>query len=62
MFLYRAASKYHQKNNHDNLNQEAINLMKENNIYYDKIVCHAPYIINLANNLDINKYEFSIRF
>ncbi|NLL01949.1 MAG: deoxyribonuclease IV [Mollicutes bacterium] len=46
----------------DNLNQEAINLMKENNIYYDKIVCHAPYIINLANNLDINKYEFSIRF
>ena len=29
----------------DNLNQEAINLMKENNIYYDKIVCHAPILL-----------------
>ena len=35
-------------------------LMKENNIDIQKVVVHAPYIINLANDND--KYEFAIRF
>lgn len=48
------------------LNQEltnkAINLMKENNIDYSKVIVHAPYIINLANNKDEDKFNFSVNF
>ena len=46
----------------DNLTYKAYELMKENNIALDKVVCHAPYIINLANDLDSSKYDFSINF
>lgn len=46
----------------DELTYLALNLMKENNIYLDKVVCHAPYIVNLANDLDPEKYDFSIKF
>ena len=38
------------------------NLMKENNIDINKVICHAPYIVNLANNIDERKYDFSISF
>jgi len=41
---------------------EAYNLMKENGIKLENAVCHAPYIINLANNKEIDKYKFSIDF
>lgn len=41
---------------------EAINLMKENNISIDNIICHAPYIINLANKEKMTSWEFSISF
>ncbi len=40
---------------------DAKKLMQENNINLENIICHAPYIINLANN-DSNKYDFSINF
>lgn len=40
----------------------AMNLMKENNILLDKVVAHAPYIVNLANDIDPEKYNFSIKF
>lgn len=43
----------------DEKTQEAINLMKENNISYEHLVVHAPYIINLANP---NNMDFGIRF
>lgn len=46
----------------ENLTVEAYKLMKENNILSDKIICHAPYIINLANNTFPIKYEFSMKF
>ena len=46
----------------DELTFLALNLMKENNIYLDKVICHAPYIVNLANDLDPEKYDFSIKF
>ena len=29
---------------------KSIDLMKENGIDINKVICHAPYIINLANN------------
>ena len=41
---------------------EAHKLMEENNIDIKNVICHAPYIINLANNIDINKWQFSINF
>ena len=46
----------------DNITLEALRVMKENNIDYSKVVVHAPYIINLANNKEDDKYDFSIRF
>ena len=41
---------------------EAKKLMIDNNIDINNVVCHAPYIINLANNLDESKYNFSKEF
>ena len=46
----------------ENLILEAKKLMKENNIDINKVICHAPYIINLANNGEEAKYNFSIAF
>ena len=49
-----------------NINEELIikakELMKENDIDLDKVIVHAPYIINLANNKEEDKYNFSINF
>ena len=42
--------------------KKALKLMQENNIDINSVICHAPYIINLANNKDLSKYEFSINF
>lgn len=46
----------------DNLTNEALKIMKENNIDIKNVVVHAPYIINLANNEIKEKYDFSINF
>ncbi len=41
---------------------EAFKLMVENNINPKNVIVHAPYIVNLANKSDINKYNFYIEF
>lgn len=41
---------------------EARDLMIENNINIDNVICHAPYIINLANKEKIESWNFSISF
>ena len=46
----------------DELTNEALKIMKENNIDIKNVVVHAPYIINLANNEIKEKYDFSINF
>ena len=46
----------------DGLTLEAMNIMKENNIELDKVVVHAPYIVNLGNNTDPDKWQFSQDF
>ncbi len=46
----------------DGLTLEAYNLMKENGIKLEDVIVHAPYIVNLANKTDIDKYSFSKRF
>ena len=35
-----------------NLVKEALSLMQEHNIDVNNVICHAPYIVNLANDLD----------
>lgn len=42
--------------------QEAWQYMKEHHIEIQDVVCHAPYIINLANKKDLQKWQFSIQF
>ena len=46
----------------NNITKQALEVMKENNIELSNIIVHAPYIINLANNKEDDKYNFSIRF
>jgi deoxyribonuclease-4 len=45
----------------DELTKKAYEKMKDNNILLDKVVVHAPYIINLANP-DPEKHNFAISF
>jgi len=45
----------------ENLSKKAYEKMKENNILLDKIIVHAPYIVNLANP-DTDKHEFAVNF
>ena len=39
--------------------KKAKELMDENNININNIICHAPYIVNLANKTDMDKWNFS---
>lgn len=43
----------------DKLTEEAYKLMQENNIKLEKVIVHAPYIVNLANNTN---FDFSVSF
>ena len=36
--------------------------MKERGLLFDKVIVHAPYIINLANRSNEDKYKFAINF
>ena len=46
----------------EKLTNEALEIMKENGIDIKNVVVHAPYIINLANNENKEKYSFSTSF
>ena len=43
----------------DGLTLQALTLMKEKNIDLEKVIVHAPYIINLCNE---EKFDFSVNF
>lgn len=62
MFYTGAPQNTIRKEINDELFNEAKKLASENNFSFDNIVCHAPYIINLANKKDASKFEFSINF
>ena len=62
MFYTGAPQNTIRKALNDELTLEALKLMKENNILLENVICHAPYIINLANKKDLSKWEFSINF
>lgn len=44
------------------ITSKAQKLMEENGIDIKNVVVHAPFIINLANNIDERKYNFYISF
>ncbi len=46
----------------DKLTMEALDIMKDKGIDYSKVIVHAPYIINLANDKEEDKFNFSVRF
>lgn len=62
MFYTGAPQNTVRKALNDELTLEALKLMQSNGISIDKVICHAPYIINLANKKDLSKWEFSINF
>ena len=43
----------------DELTYKAYELMKENNMALEKVIIHAPYIVNLGN---VEKFDFSVEF
>ena len=62
MFYTGAPQNTLRKEINEELTKEAHALMKENNIARKNVICHAPYIINLANKKDPEKWQFSINF
>ncbi len=46
----------------DGFTIEALNIMKKEKIDYSKVIVHAPYIINLANDKDPDKFIFAVNF
>ena len=62
MFYTGAPTNTIRKDIDEGLTLKAHEVMKENNINIDNVICHAPYIVNLANKSDLDKYNFSINF
>jgi len=46
----------------EELTSKAKEFMESHDIDFSKVIVHAPYIINLANRTDEEKFDFSIRF
>ncbi len=46
----------------DELTSQAVLTWKENGFDYSKVIVHAPYIINLASDKDLDKFMFSVHF
>ena len=62
MFYTGAPTNTVRKDIDNKYTEEAINLMQANNIDIKNVVCHAPYIVNLGNASDPDKYNFSKDF
>ena len=61
MFYTGAPQNTQRSEINSDLTKEAHNLMKENNIDINNIICHAPYIVNPSSN-DPEKRDFAINF
>lgn len=62
MFYTGAPQNTIRKEIDDNKIQEALKYMQENNIDINNVICHAPYIINLANRENEVSWNFSCSF
>lgn len=59
MFYTGAPQNTNRSDIDDTLTYEAYKLMKDNNIILQNVVVHAPYIVNLANDTNL---DFNVRF
>ena len=62
MFYTGAPQNTIRKEVNEELTKKAHELMKEQGISISNVICHAPYIINLANTTSEEKWQFSINF
>ena len=62
MFYTGAPTNTIRKSVDENFTQQAKKLMEENDIDINNVICHAPYIVNLGNASDLDKYNFSKNF
>ncbi len=46
----------------EELTKKAQDLMEKSNINIDDVIVHAPYIVNLANDKDEDKFNFAVNF
>lgn len=59
MFYTGAPQNTQRSTINDELTYKAYKLMKENNLDLEKVIIHAPYIVNLGN---LEKFDFSVSF
>ena len=62
MFYTGAPTNTVRKSIDENYTEKAKQLMLENEIDINNVICHAPYIVNLGNATDLEKYAFSKEF
>ena len=62
MFYTGAPQNTIRKELDETLTKKAHEMLEENQIDLKNVICHAPYIINLANNLSEEKWQFGIQF
>ncbi len=62
MFYTGAPTNTVRKDIEEKYTTKAKELMEQNNIDINNVVCHAPYIVNLGNASDPDKYAFSKEF
>lgn len=62
MFYTGAPTNTVRKDIEENYTNESIKIMEANNIDINNVICHAPYIVNLGNTSDPDKYNFSKEF
>ncbi|MBE6148044.1 MAG: deoxyribonuclease IV [Firmicutes bacterium] len=62
MFYTGAPQNTRRKDIDNDIVDKAHALMKDKGIDIQKVICHAPYIINLANKSKPEAWEFSINF
>lgn len=62
MFYTGAPQNTIRKNIDLELLNQAKEFMKDNGIDIKNVICHAPYIVNLANRKEEEKWQFSVNF
>lgn len=62
MFYTGAPQNTIRSNINSDYTNKAYALMKDNNINPNHVICHAPYIVNLANDQASEKHLFAISF
>ncbi len=62
MFYTGAPQNTRRANLDSTLTKTAITEMEKNGIIFEQVIVHAPYIVNLANRKEEDKFAFSVNF